>query len=51
MDYFIYITFLLVLFLFINNQFIKKNILINVTGDIHQKFASKLKIHLTDFSL
>ena len=47
MDYFIYITFLLVLFLFINNQFIKKNILINITGDIHQKFASKLKIPLT----
>ena len=47
MNYFFYIVLLSILFLFINNYFIKKNILINITGDIHQKFASKLKIPLT----
>ena len=47
MDYFVYIILLSSLFLFINNLFIKNNILINITGDIHQKFASKLKIPLT----
>ena len=47
MNYFFYIVLLSILFLFINNYFIKKNILINITGDVHQKFASKLKIPLT----
>ena len=47
MNYFIYIILLSVLTLLINNQLIKKNIFINITGDRHQKFASKIKIPLT----
>ena len=47
MNYFIYIILLTILFFFIKNQFVKNNILINVTGDKHQKFASKFKTPLT----
>ena len=47
MNYFIYVILLSVITLLINNQLIKKNILINITGDRHQKFASKIKIPLT----
>ena len=40
--------FLLIIFVYlINSFFLKKNILINETGDLHQKFASKSKIPLT----
>ena len=44
---FIYLFFLLVCILLINKFFSQKNILINETGDIHQKFASQKKIPLT----
>ena len=47
MFFFIYLFLLLISTIIINNQLIKKNILINFTGDKHQKFASKLKIPLT----
>ena len=47
MFFFIYLFLLLISTIIINNQLIKKNILINFTGDKHPKFASKLKIPLT----
>ena len=47
MNFFIYITLLLILILVINGQFIKNNFLVNETGDKHQKFATNLKIPLT----
>ena len=42
-----YLAFLIVSILCLNKFFLKKNILINETGDIHQKFASKSKVPLT----
>ena len=42
-----YLAFLIILIFFLNHFFLKKNILINETGDIHQKFASKSKVPLT----
>ena len=33
--------------IFLNFYLVKKNFLINETGDLHQKFASKHKIPLT----
>ena len=33
--------------IFLNFYLVKKNLLINVTGDLHQKFASKHKVPLT----
>jgi UDP-N-acetylmuramyl pentapeptide phosphotransferase/UDP-N-acetylglucosamine-1-phosphate transferase len=44
---FIYLLSLVIIILFINRFFLYKKILINETGDIHQKFASKSKIPLT----
>ena len=44
---FFYILTLLIFFLFINKFFLKKKILINETGDVHQKFASKSTVPLT----
>mgnify|MGYP006149862605 FL=1 len=42
-----YIIFLIIFILFLNKFLLKKNILLNETGDIHQKFSSKSKIPLT----
>ena len=47
MNFLLYLFLLTVLLFLINNFFIKKNILISETGDIHQKFASKKKVPLT----
>ncbi len=47
MYFYIYLISLIFLTLIINDQLIKKNILLNETGDKHQKFASNLKIPLT----
>ena len=44
---FIYLSTLLIFILFINKFLIKKNILINETGDLHQKFSSKSSVPLT----
>tara|TARA_Y100000992_G_scaffold286657_1_gene238752 strand:+ start:220 stop:1242 length:1023 start_codon:yes stop_codon:yes gene_type:complete len=44
---FIYLTFIVVVILFFNHLLLKKNILINETGEIHQKFTSKSRIPLT----
>ena len=44
---FIYLLALLIFILFINKFLLKKNILINETGDIHQKFSSKSSVPLT----
>ena len=44
---FIFLFFLIILIIFINNFFLQKNLLISETGDVHQKFASKSKIPLT----
>ena len=43
----LYILTITILILFCNRLFLKKNFLINETGDRHQKFASKSKIPLT----
>lgn len=43
----IYILGLLTFFLFINQLLLKNKILINETGDIHQKFSSKSSVPLT----
>ena len=47
MFYYVYLFSLIVLILLINNFFIKNDILINFTGENHQKFASRIKIPLT----
>lgn len=47
MNFLLYIFLLAIFLLVINRFFIRKNILISETGDIHQKFASKEKIPLT----
>ena len=44
---FFYLVFLLVLILFLNKFLLNKNILLNDTGDIHQKLASRSKVPLT----
>jgi len=44
---FIYLSVLLILILFINKFLLNKNMLINETGDVHQKFASKSSVPLT----
>ena len=44
---YIYLFFLIIFILFVNKFFLQKKILINETGDIHQKFASKTQIPLT----
>ena len=44
---FFYLVFLLVLILFLNKFLLEKNILLNDTGDIHQKLASRSKVPLT----
>jgi len=44
---FIYLFSLIIFILFVNKFFLQKKILINETGDIHQKFASKTQIPLT----
>ena len=44
---FIYLFSLITFILFVNKFFLQKKILINETGDIHQKFASKTQIPLT----
>ena len=44
---YIYLFLLVIFILLINKLFLQKKILINETGDIHQKFASKTKIPLT----
>ena len=44
---FIYLSTLLIFILFINKFLLKKNILINETGDLHQKFSSKSSVPLT----
>ena len=44
---FIYLSTLLIFILFINKFLIKNNILINETGDLHQKFSSKFSVPLT----
>ena len=43
----IYISFLLVLIFLLNSFLIKKKVLVNLTGDFHQKFTSKNKVPLT----
>ena len=47
MNFFIYISLLSVLLIFINNYLLKLDYLVSETGDNHQKFASKIKIPLT----
>ena len=47
MNFILYLFSLTTLLFLINKFFIKKNILISETGDIHQKFASKEKVPLT----
>ena len=47
MNFLLYLFLLTILLFLINKFFIKKNILISETGDIHQKFASKEKVPLT----
>ena len=42
-----YLAFLVISILLLNKFFLRKKILINETGDVHQKFASKSKIPLT----
>ncbi len=42
-----YLLFIFILIIFLNNLLKKKNILISVTGDNHQKFTSDFKIPLT----
>ena len=44
---FIYLLILLIFILFINKFLLKNNILINETGDLHQKFSSKSSVPLT----
>ena len=44
---FIYLLALIIFILFTNKFLLKKNILINETGDIHQKFSSKSSVPLT----
>ena len=44
---FIYLLTLLIFILFINKFLLKNNILINETGDLHQKFSSKSSVPLT----
>ena len=44
---FIYLSTLLIFILFINKFLLKNNILINETGDLHQKFSSKFSVPLT----
>lgn len=44
---YIYLFSLIIFILFVNKFFLQKKILINETGDIHQKFASKTQIPLT----
>ena len=47
MIFYLYLFFLLLTILVLNNYFFKNNILLNFTGDSHQKFASNMKIPLT----
>tara|TARA_B100001063_G_C16729330_1_gene538331 strand:- start:188 stop:1210 length:1023 start_codon:yes stop_codon:yes gene_type:complete len=47
MNFLLYLLLLTFFLIFVNNFFIKKNILISETGDKHQKFASKEKVPLT----
>lgn len=42
-----YIFFCLILVFQLNKYFLKKKIFVNESGDVHQKFTSKLKIPLT----
>ena len=42
----LFFFFLIIISLFLNRYLIKKNFLVNVTGDNHQKFASKNKVPL-----
>ena len=44
---FIYLLALLIFILFTNKFLLKNNILINETGDLHQKFSSKSSVPLT----
>ena len=44
---FIYLLALSIFILFTNKFLLKNNILINETGDIHQKFSSKSSVPLT----
>ena len=46
MNFILFFFFLIIISLFLNRYLIKKNFLINVTGDNHQKFASKNKVPL-----
>ena len=43
----IYLLGLLIFILFINKILLKNKILINETGDVHQKFSSKSSVPLT----
>ena len=45
--FFVYLIVLIVCTLFFNKFLLKKNFLLNETGDSHQKFASLSKIPLT----
>ena len=47
MNFLLYLSLLTFLLLLINKFFIDNNILVNETGDRHQKFASKDKVPLT----
>jgi len=47
MNFLLYLFLLTIFLSFINIFFLKKNILISETGDIHQKFASREKVPLT----
>lgn len=47
MHFYIYLILTIIFILLLNKYFISKKILVSETGDIHQKFASKLKIPLT----
>ena len=44
---FFYLLILLIFILFLNTLLLKKNILVNETGDVHQKFATKSRVPLT----
>ena len=47
MIFYTYLIFIIFLILFINNLLIKKQVLLNLTGESHQSFTSKKKVPLT----
>ncbi len=47
MNLFLYLFLILIIIFFLNQALIKNNFLISLTGDSHQRFASKSKIPLT----